>query len=164
MEPMTTLGDVIVRSAGRRDVEALVELRALMFTAMGMPGVEGEGWRRSAAEWFISRLASPAVHVVVVEVDGVVVAAAMGTHRDSAPSPGSLGFGDVLVSNVVVRPEYRRQGYARRVLSVVLEWAAGLGVSRIELVATGEGRRLYEEVGFRDSSHPLMRMPLASSR
>lgn len=158
---MTASSGLRVRQAELRDVESLVELRALMFTAMGTSGVEQVGWRQEAAKWFTFRLPSPAVHVVVVEVDGVVVAVAMGTHRDSAPSPTSPSGGDVLVSNVVVRPEHRRRGHARRALLGVLAWVQELGVGRVELVATGEGRGLYEGAGFRESCFPLMRMYVA---
>jgi len=157
---VTTLRGQRARPAELHDVETLVELRAVMFAAMGVPGVEQVAWRQEAAEWFRSRLPSPAVHIEVVEVDGEVVAAAMGSHRDSAPSPTSPRGGDVLVSNVVVRPGHRRQGHARRAISGVLSWAEARGVARVELVATGEGRGLYEGLGFQEATYPLMRMQL----
>ncbi|MFC5382077.1 GNAT family N-acetyltransferase [Aquipuribacter nitratireducens] len=155
---MDTSSDTRVRAAGPGDVEALVELRALMFAAMDVPGVDDPQWRIEALQWFGTRVSSDDVHVQVVDVDGAVVAMAMGCLRDSAPSPTSPSGGDVLVSNVVVRPEHRRRGHARRVLRGVLSWAADRGIARVELVATGQGRSLYEALGFRESRFPLMRL------
>ncbi|WP_222432293.1 GNAT family N-acetyltransferase [Leekyejoonella antrihumi] len=138
----------------------LVELRAEMFRAMGTADVDNSGWRRSAQDWFRGHVESAAVHIVVVEVEARVVSTAMATIRDSAPSPSCPAGGDVLISNVCTLPAARRRGHGQLAFTAVLAWARSTGVARAELMATGEGRAMYESAGFTATAHPAMRMPL----
>lgn len=54
------------------------------------------------------------------------------------------------VLNVYTKPEYRHKGYAKQLMTMMLEEAAVWGVSVIELKATEEGYSLYNSVGFKD--------------
>lgn len=151
-----------VRRASTADVEAVVELRALMFSAMGVPGVDDHGWRDAATEWFRRELDGPSVRVVLAESpDGRVVAGAMATLRFETPSPVNPGGVWGLVSNVATHPEARRQGLARECVVGVLDWLrddTSAGV--VELFATGEGAGLYEDLGFTRTAWPAMRLRL----
>jgi hypothetical protein len=49
---------------------------------------------------------------------------------------------------VLTRPEYRRQGLARRLLDDALATADRRGLATLKLDATEEGRPLYESLGF----------------
>lgn len=50
--------------------------------------------------------------------------------------------------NMYTRPEYRRQGIARRMLDILIKDAKARGVSFITLEATPMSRPLYEKAGF----------------
>src|SRR4051812_22259652 len=66
------------RRATAADAAAVVGLRALMFSAMGVPGVEDPGWQAAATAWFERELDGGRACVVVAEdADGEVVAGAM---------------------------------------------------------------------------------------
>ena len=52
------------------------------------------------------------------------------------------------IMNMYTRPEYRRQGIARRMLDILINDAKARGVSFITLEATMMGRPLYENAGF----------------
>ena len=52
------------------------------------------------------------------------------------------------IMNIYTRPEYRRQGIARRMLDILIKDAKARGVSFITLEATPMGRPLYEKAGF----------------
>ena len=52
------------------------------------------------------------------------------------------------VMNIYTRPEYRRQGIARRMLDILIKDAKARGISFITLEATPMGRPLYEKAGF----------------
>jgi GNAT superfamily N-acetyltransferase len=45
-------------------------------------------------------------------------------------------------------PAFRRRGYARDVFSALMEWFTSLGIARVDLRATEDGRALYEQFGF----------------
>ena len=52
--------------------------------------------------------------------------------------------------NVYTRPEYRKKGYAKKLMNMMLEDAKAENVSIIELKATEDGYSLYRSVGFED--------------
>lgn len=155
--------EAVVRRAGPADVTALVELRAAMFAAMSGAAadeVTDTAWREQARAWFAARLDDAAYALVVVEVDGEVVSCAVGAVRDAAPSPAAPQGRDVLVSNVCTAAEHRGRGYGRLAFAAVMDWARETGVGRAELMATADGRAMYEQVGFRPNPHPVLRARL----
>nr|WP_179670295.1 GNAT family N-acetyltransferase [Nocardioides thalensis] len=149
----------MVRKAATPDVDALVDLRAEMFAAMGVAGA-GEQWRDHARRWFVERLDDPDYCLAVVEVDGSVVSCATGAIRDAAPSPGVPDGRDVLISNVCTAPDHRGRGYGQAAFDAVMTWARQTGVGRAELMATGAGRGMYVRAGFRETAFPAMRASL----
>lgn len=61
--------------------------------------------------------------------------------------------GEVEIHNVAVAPEVRRRGLARRLLGVVLAWAARAGAERALLevrAGNAPAQALYEGLGFRE--------------
>ena len=54
------------------------------------------------------------------------------------------------VLNVYTKPEYRNKGYAKKLMTMMLEDATAQDVSVIELKSTEDGYLLYKSVGFED--------------
>ena len=52
--------------------------------------------------------------------------------------------------NVYTKPEYRKKGYAKKIMNMMLEDAKAENVSIIELKATEDGYSLYRSVVFED--------------
>lgn len=52
------------------------------------------------------------------------------------------------IMNMYVRPDYRRQGIATKMLDLLVEDAKVKGINAISLEATRMGRPLYEKYGF----------------
>lgn len=150
---------VKVRPAEYADIASLVELRAEMFDAMGVPDND-TSWQAHAHHWFAERINDPSYHFVVVEEAGQVLACAAGAVRDAAPSPGVPGGRDVLISNVCTRPAARGRGLGTAAFEAVMAWAHASGVGRAELLATSYGESMYLRAGFVQSEHPVMRADL----
>ncbi|RNI25185.1 GNAT family N-acetyltransferase [Flexivirga caeni] len=148
-----------VRRARDGDEDALVDLRAEMFRAMGMTN-DANGWQETARSWFAARLGDPHLGIFVVTQDGSVVACAMGMVRDAGPSPTAPEGRDILISNVCTAPDQRRRGYGQAAFDAVLDWCRAQGVSRLELMATDAGRPMYERAGF-ETRPRLMRATLS---
>jgi GNAT superfamily N-acetyltransferase len=96
---------------------------------------ERVGWRHTPADWRTA-LASGAVFGSRDE-DGSIISSA-----------GIFAYGAELASIglVIVRPEARRRGLARAAVERCLDVA---GARTLMLVATAQGRPLYESLGFR---------------
>jgi GNAT superfamily N-acetyltransferase len=158
-----TASGVVVRQATAEDAAALVELRALMFEAMGTATeqLEHDAWREAALAWFTRRIGSAGVHVVVAQVDGQVAAAVVGEVTELIPGPGTPNGSVGLISNVATFPRYRGRGLAGLVTDDLLRWfTSSTDVTRVDLFATPGGARIYAPRGFTNRAFPGMSLPV----
>lgn len=88
------------------------------------------------------------VYVARNEDDIVSCAFLLIVEKPMSPSFITGKTGTVL--NVYTKPEYRSRGYAKKLMTLMLEDAATWDVSVIELKSTDEGYSLYKSVGFED--------------
>jgi hypothetical protein len=95
----------------------------------------GWGVRR---DWLAFAATSDRCRAVVAEAGGEVVATGVGTAN------GPVGW----LGSVFVAPDRRGHGLGRAVTQAVLDWLEAAGCSTVVLVATDDGRRLYERMGF----------------
>lgn len=154
---------VVIRAATTEDAAALVELRALMFEAMGTPTeqLEQATWRDAALAWFTHRIGTSGVRVVVAEVDGEVAAAIVGEVTGLIPGPATPNGSVGLISNVATFPRHRGRGLAALVTDDLLRWfASSTDVTRVDLFATPGGTRIYEPRGFVNRPFPGMCLPM----
>lgn len=148
-----------VRFATPSDVDALVELRAAMFDAMGQDTI-GLQWRTAARAWFQERLPGADLLVTVAEPLGFgPVSCAMAVVEHRAPSPTNATGLAAHLSSVSTLPEHRRRGYARACVTALLAALDGRGVNRTDLFASEDGEALYLDLGFRASPYPALRRP-----
>jgi len=63
-----------------------------------------------------------------------------------------------VILNVYAEPEVRRQGLARRLMLLMIQWLKDQGFSSVALHASDAGRHLYETLGFRPTNE--MRLSL----
>jgi GNAT superfamily N-acetyltransferase len=158
-----TASGVVIRQATAEDAAALVELRALMFEAMGTPSAQlaHDEWRDAALAWFTRTIRTPQVRVVVAEVDGTVAAAIVGEVTSLIPGPGAPNGSVGLISNVGTFPTYRGRGLAGLVTDDLLGWfSSSTDVTRVDLFATPGGARIYEPRGFTNRAFPAMSLPV----
>jgi GNAT superfamily N-acetyltransferase len=95
----------------------------------------GWGVRR---DWLAFAATSDRCRAIVAEAGGEIVATGVGTAN------GPVGW----LGSVFVAPELRGHGLGRAVTQAVLDWLEAAGCATVVLVATDEGRRLYERMGF----------------
>ena len=82
------------------------------------------------------------------EMDIVSCAFLLIVEKPMSPSFITGKTGTVL--NVYTKPDYRKKGYAKKLITTMLEDAKAEGLSIIELKATEDGYSLYKSVGFEE--------------
>jgi GNAT superfamily N-acetyltransferase len=75
---------------------------------------------------------------VIAEADGTVVATGVGTAN------GAVGW----IGTIFVEPAWRGRGLGRSITQSIIGRLDGAGCRALALVATSEGRQLYERMGF----------------
>jgi GNAT superfamily N-acetyltransferase len=104
--------------------------------ASELPGLAG--WNQTIDDWQTLLRLHPQV-CFCIELDDRIVA-----------TTTLLCYGRRLawIGMVLTRPEYRRMGFAQRLVKAALERAADLKIESVKLDATPEGQPLYEKLGF----------------
>jgi GNAT superfamily N-acetyltransferase len=149
-----------IRRATPDDAPAVTRLRRLMFEAMGAPdpakldSMEADflPWVRdkTAREEFLTWL--------MVDDNDVAVAGASLWIRESVSSPYDLSGHEGLVLNVSTHPDYWRRGFARQLLSALLDWCRENDLRTLMLFATPDGKALYASLGFTERDFMVLRL------
>ena len=88
-------------------------------------------------------------HTACLVFDGDRFACAGGiSYYQVMPTFHNPSGNKAYIMNMYTRPEYRRQGIARRMLAILISDAQARGIRFISLEATPMGRPLYENAGF----------------
>jgi GNAT superfamily N-acetyltransferase len=154
-----TTNDGRLRTATTHDSAELLHLWALLFDE-GDAASE-EPWRRHAVQWFARFIDDPrSAHFPVIEVNGAIVATAIGTLELGVPNPQCVRGRTVRLANVITRPEHRGRGHGATLVLDVLDWARSIDADRVDLSATPDGQRLYTKLGFMMTSAPRMKLVL----
>ena len=126
-----------LRNAYLQEDSGGMEPEALRAVEAGLPG------------YFAGHLNDDLV-AYVARTDGELAACAMLLVAEKPMSPAFITGKTGTVLNVYTRPEYRRRGFARRLMHMLLQDASDRNLSFVELKATEDGYGLYKSLGFTD--------------
>ena len=156
---MSTPAMASIRTATAADAAQLILLWALVFDED--ESAPATTWKKHAHAWF-TRLVEDrtTARFPVIEVDGDVVATAIGTLELGVPNPQCPRGRTVRLANVLTLPEHRGKGFGTSLVRDVIEWARSIDADRVDLSATPDGQRIYEKAGFDLAKAPRMKLVL----
>jgi ribosomal protein S18 acetylase RimI-like enzyme len=132
------------------DIATIVHHRRKMFFDMGHrdeQALDEMSWK--FREWLRRKMeAEEYLAWFAVAEDGCVTAGAGLWLMDWPPHLVAKGKWRGNIVNVYTEAAYRRQGLARRLMRVAMNWCMENGVDAVILHASDEGRALYESLGF----------------
>ncbi len=139
-----------VRQASPQDAAALGTLRRALFQDLGQTpsqdgwaafeGVSGASFESGMEQgWCLAWLA---------EAEGRAVGSAALLVFPRLPSPQSQALVEGYLLNVYTLPAWRRRGVATALVAAALAKGRELGLARVRLHATPDGRRVYASAGF----------------
>jgi GNAT superfamily N-acetyltransferase len=148
-----------VRAASPADVAQLLLLWSLVFDENGTDPLAT--WKPQAETWFARFVEDrTAARFPVIQVEGQLVATAIGTLELGVPNPQCPQGRTVRLANVVTLPTHRGRGYGSLLVRDVVVWARSIDADRVDLSATPDGRRIYEKAGFELTKAPRMKLVL----
>jgi GNAT superfamily N-acetyltransferase len=132
------------------DIQAIVHHRAAMFRDMGYADESAiERMSVRFEPWLETKMdAGEYLGWFALAPDGAIVAGLGLWLMDWLPHMLAGGRWRGNIVNVYTEPAHRRQGLARGLMQIALEWCSANGVEAVILHASPEGRTLYESLGF----------------
>jgi GNAT superfamily N-acetyltransferase len=135
---------MIVRRATTDDIETLIDVRVAFVSEFADEDTD----REALADYLERSLTDESFLVWLVVEDGRVVSTSgMVVYERMVRSHGAgIGF-EGYILNVYTYPEYRRRGYGLLGMQALLDHAREHQI-RLTLLATDDGRSMYEKLGF----------------
>lgn len=137
--------------AAKADIEQLTNLRlAYLIEDNGkLDANELMIIKRDLPDYFMRNL-DKCIFGYVAKDEKELVACALLLVVEKPMSPAFITGKTGTVLNVYTKPEYRHNGYARKLMDMLLADASRMRLSIVELKATDAGHKLYTSVGFED--------------
>jgi GNAT superfamily N-acetyltransferase len=156
------MADYRIRPATAADVEVLVHHRVAMFGEMGV-AMDADAVARAFHHWLTRMLPAGIYRAWVVESpSGEVVGGGGVTLLPWPPGPQVLGDTLAFVYNIYTEPAHRRRGIARTIMETIHAWCRDAGITSAALNSSADGQPLYESLGYRARSNPMMVAVLTS--
>lgn len=142
---------MIIDKASEKEIDELVELRlAYLQEDLGAISEQDMQCLQAALpQYFRNHLNRDLLVYIAKEAEEIVTCAFL-LIVEKPMSPMFITGKTGTVLNVYTRPEYRKKGYAKQLMNVLLKDAKINELSVVELKATEDGYHLYQSVGFED--------------
>jgi len=142
--------DLNYRKAAAEDIGFLTTTRIeVLRAANGLPGDTDTAEVERRSYEYYRRALCDGTHTAYLAFDGDRFAGTGAvSYYQVMPTIHNPSGKKAYIMNMYTRPEYRRQGIARKMLELLISDAKARGVSFITLEATPMGRPLYENAGF----------------
>lgn len=114
---------------------------------------------KEAEAYFKESLADGSCRCVLAEEGDEVIGTGIVFFYRSVPSFSNPEGRNAYITSVFVKPEWRRQGIASRILGILSDEAKKEGCRNVLLHPSKEGKVLYYARGF-ESCEPLMKLTL----
>ena len=140
-----------VEKAGINDIDALVKMRLdyLHEDNGSLTDCDIAVIRKNLPDYYREHMDKDLFVYVIREKQAIVACAFLLTIAKPM-SPSFINGKTGIVLNVFTCQPYRRRGYAKQILEMLLEEAKRLELSVVELKSTEDGYLLYRSVGFVD--------------
>jgi GNAT superfamily N-acetyltransferase len=151
---------MIIRKASLDDIDILIKLRMdYLFNERGriLTQEEQENLKEKLRAYFQKYMPDSGFIAYIAEDNGRTLSGAFLSIAERPPQNALSSSFVGTVYNVYTYPEFRRKGIASKVMNALLEEAERLDVVYIDLLASGEGKELYEKLGFGLPKYTYMR-------
>ena len=140
---------MIFEKATIKDINGLTDLR-LAYLQEDLGVITNKELIQESLPGYYEKHLNKDLMVYVARDDEDIVSCAFLLIVEKPMSPSFITGKTGTVLNVYTKPEYRNKGYAKKLMTMMLEDATAQDVSVIELKSTEDGYLLYKSVGFED--------------
>lgn len=149
----------IIRPITVSDAPIVIHHRHQMFKDMGSGTSETRTQMDTHfADWLQQRFEQDRYIGWFAQIDETVIAGAGISLVDVGSLPDTQFHYVPYLVNVYTEPEYRKQGIARKLLLIAIDYCRQQKYPQLKLHASVMGRGLYEKLGFEDSNEMRLKL------
>ena len=90
-----------------------------------------------------------------IQVEGQLVSIGSLCLFERLPYAENLSGREGYILNVYTHPDFRNRGFAGQILKTILAYSAELGLKRLWLSSSTQGKSLYGKLGFCEKNHEM---------
>ena len=141
-----------IMKAEVKDLPIIVDMKIKMFQEVGSDTLLQDNVEEKIQRTYeLLYREDKCCHFIVYDEEGQVAACGGAVIKEDVPfcffKNPCYGY----VIDVYCEPEKRRNGYASRIMTAILNWLGEKGVHNVKMKPSGTGRMMYEKMGFHDS-------------
>jgi len=150
-----------ISEAALEDLDKLIDIRIDFLSGHGdSMSTDMENTLRTQLTAYIPKHLNRGLFIFMAKEDESIIATVFLSLVEKIPNSVYPNGRTGVVHNVYTSPAYRRTGLATTLLQEMLQKARLLDINSVDLVATEDGRPLYEKSGFCAIEDTYMRLSL----
>ena len=148
-----------IRKATINDIDLLIKLRIAYLLDEGkIENIDDVGVLESKLRGYFEKwIPVDGFIAFVAEDNNEVYSTAFLSIVERPPRVASSSYLVGTVYNVFTYPDQRRKGIATKVMQALEKEAEFLGIATLDLLATEDGKKLYESLGYKNATYTHMR-------
>ena len=151
--------DLLIREATTDDIPEILRQRRGMYLDMGYEDSPAlAAMLSTCAPYLVDALTNHSFRSWLAFCDSRFVGGGAVVISPWPSHPYDLECRRATILNVYVYPEFRRQGIARRLMRMMVDWCRQQKFAAVYLHASKDGRHLYQSLGFEPTNEMKLKI------
>lgn len=138
------------------DVESFLNLRLNLFYELKEIELNEdiEDLKKSTRDYYLKNIDKNLISYGVFEEDKIVSIGSLCIF-ERIPYIENLSGKEGYILNIYTLPEHRKKGYGKNITEKLLEYSKDIGIKKLWLNASDEGKKLYTKLGFKEKNNEM---------
>lgn len=147
---------MFIKRLNIEDVESFLHLRLKLFYELQEIERDDdvEKLKNSTMEYYLKNIDKTLITYGVIEKDKIVSIGSLCLF-ERIPYIENLSGKEGYILNIYTLPEYRKEGYGKEIIKKLIEYSKDIGIKRLWLNTSNEGKKLYSKLGFKNKENEM---------
>ncbi|WP_294704863.1 GNAT family N-acetyltransferase [uncultured Fusobacterium sp.] len=147
---------MFIKRLNIEDVESFLHLRLNLFYELQEieRNDDVEKLKNSTMEYYLKNIDKTLITYGVIEKDKIVSIGSLCLF-ERIPYIENLSGKEGYILNIYTLPEYRKKGYGKEITKKLIEYSKDIGIKRLWLNTSNEGKKLYSKLGFKNKENKM---------
>lgn len=147
---------MIIKRLGIEDVEFFLDLRLKLFYELQEidKNDDIENLINSTKEYYLKNIDKSLITYGIFEENKIVSIGSLCLF-ERIPYMENISGREGYILNIYTLPEYRKKGYGKQITEKLIEHSKEIGIKKLWLNASEEGKKIYLKLGFKEKNNEM---------